>query len=54
MFQAKEEELLVKQEKILSIKADIEKLGDENGFKPKYVKSGVTTSFMTRKSVASN
>jgi len=48
MFQAKEEELTIKFEKIKNVRDELEAFKEEHGIKLRYVKPLVTTSFMNR------
>lgn len=55
MFQAKEEELTIKFEKIKNVRDELEAFKEEHGIKLRYVKPSGTTSFMNRKvSLTSN
>lgn len=48
MFQAKEEELTLKFEKIKNVRDELEAFKEEHGIKLRYVKPSGTTSFMVR------
>ncbi len=55
MFQAKEEELTIKFEKIKNVRDELEAFKEEHGIKLRYIKPSGSTSFMNRKvSLASN
>ncbi len=54
MFQAKEEELTIKFEKIKHVRDELEAFKEEHGIKLRYVNPQVTTSFMNRASISAN
>lgn len=54
MFQAKEEELTLKFEKIKNVRDELEAFKEEHGIKLRYAKPSGTTSFMYRASVTEN
>jgi hypothetical protein len=54
MFQAKEEELTLKFEKIKNVRDELEAFKEEHGIKLRYVRPLGTTSFMVRAGVTAN